>query len=148
MFAGLWAIANQEAGAPLGQAAQYLYSMPKGTITDVVPVTSKNNVKASILESTGTNKYTAAQVLGGTTPATPADFISAIWDYPSIEDTAEVISFGMDCSALPASDFDGTPCNSSSALHTKVGWDNVTGMGTPNGKAFADAFKPAAGSVK
>lgn len=148
MFAGLWAIANQEAGAPLGQAAQYLYSMPKGTITDVVPVTSKNNVNASILESTGTNKYTAAQVLGGTTPATPADFISAIWDYPSIEDTAEVISFGMDCSALPASDFDGTPCNSSSALHTKVGWDNVTGMGTPNGKAFADAFKPAAGSVK
>lgn len=148
MFAGLWAIANQEAGAPLGQAAQYVYSMPKGAITDIVPVTSKNNVKASIVESTGTNKYTAAQVLGGTTPATPANFISAIWDYPSIEDTALVISFGMDCSALPASDFDGTPCTSSTALHTKVGWDNVTGMGTPNGKAFADAFKPAAATVK
>jgi hypothetical protein len=33
-------------------------------------------------------------------------------------------------------------------LHTKIGWDNVTGMGTPNGKAFADAFKPAAAGVK
>jgi hypothetical protein len=30
MFSALWAIANQEAfGGPLGQAAPYLYSMPK-----------------------------------------------------------------------------------------------------------------------
>jgi hypothetical protein len=42
------------------------------------------------------------------------------------------------------SDFDGTPCTSPTALKTKVGWDNVTGMGTPNGQAFADFFKPAA----
>jgi hypothetical protein len=60
-----------------------------------------------------------------------------------------VISFGTDCATLPAADFDGTPCTSSSSLHTKVGWDNVTGMGTPNGQAFADAFKPSAtASVK
>lgn len=39
MFSALWAIANQEAGVPLGQAARHLYSMPKGTIADVVPVT-------------------------------------------------------------------------------------------------------------
>jgi subtilase family serine protease len=43
MFSALWAIANQEAGVPLGQAAQYLYSMPAGTITDVVPVGSTTN---------------------------------------------------------------------------------------------------------
>jgi subtilase family serine protease len=145
MFSGLWAIANQEAGAPLGQAAQWIYSLPAGAVTDVVPVTSKNNVKASIKESTGTNNYSPSQVLGG---ATPAKFISALWDYPSIEDTALVISFGTDCATLPASDFDGTPCTSTSSLHTKAGWDNVTGMGTPNGKAFADAFKPAAAPVK
>jgi hypothetical protein len=30
MFSALWAIANQEAGAPLGQAAPYLYSLPAG----------------------------------------------------------------------------------------------------------------------
>lgn len=146
MFSGLWAIANQEAGAPLGQAAQWIYSLPAGAVTDVVPVTSKNNVKASIKESTGTNNYSPSQVMGG---ATPAKFISALWDYPSIEDTAIVISFGTDCATLPATDFDGTPCTSTSSLHTKVGWDNVTGMGTPNGKAFADAFKPSAtASVK
>ena len=33
MFSALWAIANQEAGRPLGQAAQYVYSMPSSTIT-------------------------------------------------------------------------------------------------------------------
>jgi hypothetical protein len=82
--------------------------------------------------------------LGGTTPATPASFISAIWDYPSDESTALVVSFGAYGSALPSTEPDGTTCNSPTALHTKVGWDNVTGVGTPNGKAFADAFKPAA----
>ncbi|MGA8273454.1 MAG: S53 family peptidase [Candidatus Sulfotelmatobacter sp.] len=145
MFSGLWAIANQEAGEPLGQAAQYIYSLPAGAVTDVVPVGSATNVTASIVEPTKTNKYTASQVLGG---VTPAEFVSAIWDYPFVEDTALVLSFGTDCSTLPASEPDGTTCNSSSALHTKVGWDNVTGVGTPNGKAFADAFKPASAAAK
>jgi len=45
---------------------------------------------------------------------------------------------------LPSTDFDGNSCNTPSALHTKVGWDNVTGVGTPNGQAFADAFAPTA----
>ena len=82
MFSALWAIANQEAGAPLGQAAQYVYSLPAEAVTDIVPVSSPGNVKASIKDSTGTNRYTPAEVLGGATPATPAKFVSAIWDYP------------------------------------------------------------------
>lgn len=122
MFSALWAIANEEAlaggGATLGQAAPYLYSMPTGTIYDVVPQTSKTNVKASIQESTGTNKYTPAEVAGVTGP-----FIDAIWDYPWIQDTAVAITFGTD-----------------SGLKTKKGWDNVTGVGVPNGQAFADYF--------
>jgi len=121
MFSGLWAIANQEAGAPLGQAAQYLYSMPAGTITDVVPVSSTNNVTASIEESsTVTNNYSAAALAGVTGP-----FYSALWDYPFDQNTAVVLTFGTD-----------------SSLTTKVGWDNVTGLGTPIGKPFADHFKP------
>src|SRR5208283_1417475 len=72
MFSALWAIANEEAlaggGAALGQAAPYLYSMPTGTIYDIVPQTSKTNVKASIQESTATNKYTPAEVAGVTGP--------------------------------------------------------------------------------
>lgn len=141
MFSGLWAIANQEAGAPLGQAAQYVYSLPSGAINDVVPVGSTTNVSAAIKEPTGTNNYDPSEVLGG---ATPNKFVSAIWDYPSIQFTSLVISFGTDCSTLPASDFDGNSCDTPAALHTNPGWDNVTGVGTPNGQAFADAFAPAA----
>lgn len=37
-------------------------------------------------------------------------------------------------------DFFGTLCTDAVALKTKVGWDNVTGVGVPNGQAFADAF--------
>jgi subtilase family serine protease len=123
MFSGLWAIANQEAGAPLGQAAHYLSSMPEGTIMDVVPVGSSTNVTATITDSTGTKQYTADQLaapLEGTTT-----FYSALWDYPLYEDTTYVLTFGTD-----------------SGLQTTVGWDDVTGWGTPNGKAFADFFNP------
>jgi subtilase family serine protease len=123
MFSALWAIANQEAGNPLGQAAPYLYSMPKTTITDILPVGSKTDVTGVIEDSTGKTKYTAAELaapLYGTT-----NYISALWDYPLSEDTAYLITFGTD----------------SSLLVTK-GWDNVTGLGVPNPKAFADYFKP------
>ena len=148
MFSGLWAIANQEAevdgGPALGQAAPYVYSLPKAAIYDVVPVSIKNNVTATIVDSSGTTAYTAAEVLGGPGPAAPGNYVSAIWDYPLYQDTAFVISFGTDCTFVsPSFGFDGTPCNSPTALHTKVGWDNVTGVGTPNAQAFADSFNPA-----
>jgi len=121
MFSGLWAIANQEAGAPLGQAAPYVYSMPTGAIHDVVPVGSKANVSASIQDATGTTKYAPAALAG----VTSGQFVSAIWDYAPYQDTALVISFGTD-----------------SGLKVNKGWDNVTGVGTPNAKAFADSFHP------
>jgi subtilase family serine protease len=148
MFSGLWAIANQEAevdgGPALGQAAPYVYSVPTAAIYDVVPVSIKNNVTATIVDSSGKTAYTAAEVLGGPGPASPGKFVSAIWDYPLYQDTAFVISFGSDCTFVsPSFGFNGTPCNVSSSLHTKVGWDNVTGVGTPNAQAFADSFNPA-----
>jgi subtilase family serine protease len=124
MFSALWAIANQEAGAALGQAAQYLYSMPAGTITDVLPVGSTTNVTASIKEPTVTNDYSAAEIaapLEGT-----HEFVSALWDYPDYQDTVYVITFGTD-----------------SGLKTATGWDDVTGLGTPNAQAFADYFNPS-----
>jgi len=146
MFSGLWAIANQEAGVALGQAAPYLYSMPAGAITDIVPFGGKTNVIGAIQESdTLTTKYNANQILGGTAQG---KFVSALWDYPSQQDTALVISFGTDCSGEPPSDFFGTLCTDPTSLRTKVGWDNVTGVGTPNAKAFADAFAPAAAVKK
>ena len=127
MFSGLWAIANQEAGAPLGQAAALLYSMPAGTITDVLPYgPSPTNVTATISTATNqTSQYTAA-VLSGPLEST-TQFYSALWDYPFQASTTYLITFGTD-----------------SNLNTTAGWDNVTGLGTPNGKAFADFFHPAA----
>jgi len=150
MFSGLWAIANQESvqngGSALGQAAAHLYTLPVGAIFDVVPVGSKTNVTATVQDSSGKTYSNPNQLLGG---ASPAKFVSAIWDYPFYQFTALVISFGTDCATVsPSLYFDGTPCNVSSALHTKVGWDNVTGVGTPNAQAFADFFNPANADVK
>lgn len=116
MFSALWAIANQVAGKALGQAAHYLYTMPATTITDVVPVPSATNVTATI--GPPTTKYTAAELaapLEGTTA-----FYSALWDIPLYEDLVYLVTFGTD-----------------SGLKTTVGWDNVTGLGTPKGFNFA-----------
>ncbi|MGB9233505.1 MAG: S53 family peptidase [Terriglobales bacterium] len=141
MFSGLWAIANQEAeaggGPALGLAAQYLYSMPAGAITDVVPVgTPKTNVTGSIQDTSGKTAYNANAVLGG---GAPSKFVSALWDYAWLQETGLVISFGTDCTAGPTYGVI-TACTASNSLHTKTGWDNVTGVGTPNAQAFADSF--------
>jgi len=139
MFSGLWALANEEAGTPLGQAAAYVYTLPSETIFDIVPLGSTHNVTATIKQSsTVTDTYTASEVMGG---ATPAAFYTGLWNVNYFSDLVYVISFGTDCALLPATDFDGTPCNTPQALQTAVGWDNVTGVGTPNAQAFADAFK-------
>ena len=125
MFSALWSIANQEAlaggGTELGQAAPYLYSLPAGTISDIVPVTSATNVTGAVQDSQGTTKYSAAR-LAGATP-TERQFVSALWDIFTDEDTAAVVSFGTD-----------------PGLNIAPGWDNVTGLGTPNAQAFADFF--------
>jgi subtilase family serine protease len=123
MFSALWAIANQEAGQPLGQAAPYLYRMPKSTITDIVPVGSKTNVTGTVTDSAGTTKYSALELAG--TLENTSTYVSAIWNAPLYEDTAILITFGTD-----------------SGLTTASGWDNVTGLGVPNAKAFADYFHP------
>lgn len=140
MFSGLWAIANQEAGGPLGLAAPYLYSLPAGTVTDIVPVGAKNNVTGTIRESATVKvNYSASLLQGG---SAPGKFVSALWDYPSFQDTALVISFGTDCTIEGPAEFFGTLCTDKTSLKTKVGWDNVTGVGVPNAEAFADAFHP------
>jgi subtilase family serine protease len=121
MFSALWAIANQEAGYPLGQAAQYLYSLPASTLYDIVPVSSSTNVTATIVDFSGTTTYTAAELSAPLENTTK--FYSALWDYPLNQDTTILLTFGTD-----------------SGLTTAKGWDNVTGVGVPNGKAFADYF--------
>jgi subtilase family serine protease len=123
MFSGLWAIANQEAGIPLGQAARYVYSMPSSTITDIVPVGSSTNVTGTITDASGITSYSAsdlAQPLDGTTV-----FYDALLNIPLNEGTVQLVTFGTD-----------------THLQTAPGWDDVTGVGVPNPKPFADFFKP------
>ena len=48
MFSGIMGIASQKAGHGLGQAAQLVYNLPLGAVTDVVPVSSPNNVTGVI----------------------------------------------------------------------------------------------------
>ncbi len=120
MFSALWAIANQNAGFPLGQAAPYLYSLPAGAITDVLPINSSTNVTAKVTDSLGTTTYTAAQVAAPLEGVT--QFYSVLWDIPLNQDTTVALTFGTD-----------------SGLTITKGWDNVTGMGTPNGSAFINA---------
>jgi subtilase family serine protease len=134
MFSALWAIANQVAGGPLGQAAQYVYSLPSGAVTDIVPWSgAPHNVTGTIHQATKptTINYSALQLAA--CPASPwcvppldgtKLYESALWTVPSVADTLVLLTFGTD-----------------SSLKTTVGWDNVTGVGTPNGKAFANAFK-------
>jgi subtilase family serine protease len=123
MFSGLWAIANQEAGTALGQAARYVYSMPSSTITDIVPVGSSTNVTGSITDSVGTTSYSAAQLaqpLDGTTV-----FYDALWNVPLNQGLVTLVTFGTD-----------------THLKTAPGWDDVTGVGVPKPKPFADFFNP------
>jgi subtilase family serine protease len=123
MFSALWAIANQEAGTPLGQAARYVYSMPSSTITDIVPFGSSTNVTGVVTDASGLTYYSAAdlaQPLDGTTV-----FYDALWNIPLNQNTVQLLTFGTD-----------------THLRTARGWDDVTGVGVPKPKEFADFFAP------
>jgi subtilase family serine protease len=120
MFSAMWAIANQAHGSSLGQAAPLLYHLPSGAITDIVPVGSSTDVIATIVDSNGTNNLSALQ-LG--MPETVAPFLSAIYNSPVSPFRWDVITFGTD-----------------STLYTAEGWDNVTGLGVPNGVEFIKHF--------
>jgi len=123
MFSALWAIANQAAGTALGQAAPYLYTMPASTITDILPIGFKSDVTGTVQDSAGKTTYTANQ-LAAPLEGTSA-YVSALWDYPLLPNTAVLLTFGTD-----------------TGLTVTKGWDNVTGNGVPNAKAFADYFRP------
>jgi hypothetical protein len=75
-----------------------------------------------VTDSFGTTSYSAddlAQPLDGTTV-----FYDALWNVPLYQDTVELVTFGTDTN-----------------LRTAPGWDDVTGVGVPKPKAFADFFK-------
>ncbi len=121
MFSALWGIATQRAGHPLGQAAPYLYNLPPGAIFDVLATpTSPNNVSGVLIDSSGRQVQTpwdlALPLQGQPT------FISALYNSP-YSTRWFVLTFGTD-----------------STLQAGPGWDPATGVGSPNGWNFVQAF--------
>jgi subtilase family serine protease len=128
IFTAFWAIAQQSAGGPLGQAAPLVASLaPTGGIEDVLPLTSPTNPIGLIFDSAGYKFYSSDQLLAGLL-GTQVGYSSAVWDlsspgYPFAFD----FGFGLDTS-----------------LTITQGWDNVTGYGTPYGLTFINAVTAAA----
>jgi subtilase family serine protease len=140
MFSAMWALTNQASGGgPLGQAAPLLYNLPLNAITDVRQIGSPNNVTGVIsIPNTPPKpptiihesaKALAAPSACAAPPCTlggTQNFVSALFQ-SSTSTRWDVFVFGTD-----------------SSLTTGVGWDNVTGLGTPNGLAFVNAVVAAA----
>jgi len=123
MFAGMWAISTQAAGTWLGQAAPILYGLPASAITDVLAVNGPDNVSGSThTPPAAPVDYSSAELLAPVQNST--DFVGALYNGTSTRWYA--ISFGTD-----------------SSLTTGPGWDNVTGLGTPNGASFVSAVAAA-----
>jgi subtilase family serine protease len=123
MFSAFWAIANQAAGGgPIGQAAPILYELQDDAIIDVnvKPADTLLNVSGFILNPPNPPTFESptalAQPLENTTR-----FVSALFQ-SSTSTRWDVFTFGTD-----------------SSLTTGPGWDNVTGLGTPNGEKFIEA---------
>ncbi|HLX86591.1 MAG TPA: S53 family peptidase [Terriglobales bacterium] len=113
MFSALWAVTNQVAGVPLGQAAPILYSLTGGAITDVTDLTSPFNVAGVIFNPPNPPTLESPDALAAPLDGT-TNYISALFQSPS-STRWDVFTFGTD-----------------SSLTTGPGWDNVTGLGTPN----------------
>ncbi len=133
MFSALWSIVNQQAGHAMGLAGYTLYRLSPRAITDVLPASSFTNPSGFILTG-GTGPSSEFQERNRSQPrltletadalAAPLNgnfsFYSALFDSP-ITANWYVLTFGTD-----------------SSLRVTPGWDEVTGLGTPNGARFVE----------
>jgi subtilase family serine protease len=119
IITALLAIANQNAGKPLGLLAPYVAGLKPGELVDVLPLSSVTNVTGTIYDSSGATYYSAASLFAGLT-YTSTGFTSAVLN--AGDDTDYAIAFGLD-----------------SSLTVTKGWDNVTGWGTPNINTYLKA---------
>jgi subtilase family serine protease len=123
MFSAYWAIANQAAGGgPIGEAAPILYELPGDAITDInlTPLDTLLNVTGLIINPPNAPVFESAAALAQPLENTKL-FVSALFQ-SSTSTRWDVFTFGTD-----------------SSLTTGPGWDNVTGLGTPNGTAFINS---------
>ncbi|MGH8133107.1 MAG: S53 family peptidase [Steroidobacteraceae bacterium] len=132
MFSAVWAIANQAnaqaGGGVLGQAAPLLYELSDDAIVDVNVRRddTRLNVRGTILNPPAPPQFLSADTLAAPLNGTRR-YVSAL--FQSAGSTRwDVFTFGTD-----------------SSLKTGPGWDNVTGLGTPNGAKFIQAVVDEAG---
>jgi len=123
MFSAMWTIATQAAGTWLGQAAPLLYGLPRGAITDVIAQNGPHNVSGfTVVPPAAPTYYTAPELV--TPLENTTKFVSLM--YQGYTSRWYALSFGTDTSLI-----------------TGPGWDNVTGLGTPNGASFVAAVARA-----
>ena len=129
IFSAFWAIANEKAGHPLGQAAPAIAALPRSGIQDVLPTT----------DSTQTTSPGRSEL----------EWFHHVLRYPSLfrgalrqqgiyqrdlaDRCGDVVDFGFGID---------------SSLTVKRGWDNATGYGTPYGLAFINAVTANAATAK
>jgi len=127
MFSGVWAIVNQKSmqktGHSAGLAAPYMYTLPANAILDIVQASphTPTNLAGNIFPGNGPPIYESPVAIVG--PDVPQQFTSAFYNGTSTRWYG--LGFGLD-----------------STLVTGPGWDNVTGVGTPNGGNFINAIVP------
>lgn len=115
MFSALWAIGAQAAGGGnIGQASQIIYELHDHAIDDIRQVTSPDNVTGVITTPNGTINLTATDI-----------------SQPLFSTRRFVSSLASGGTALFNLTF-GTD----GSLTVDNGWDNVTGLGTPNSPEF------------
>jgi subtilase family serine protease len=122
IFSALWAIADQRAGHPLGQAAPTIPGLKSGLI-DIVPSTVAFSGSYSS-SKTSTTKYTADSLFAPLVAQlnfAKQNVFATIYNLPQYEN-AYAFAMGFDTS-----------------LTVTPGWDNATGYGTPDGLNFINA---------
>jgi subtilase family serine protease len=129
IFSAFWAIANEKAGHPLGQAAPLIAALPYGGVQDVLPSTdsSRYNAAGTVTDQSGTTSYSASAIFGSSLLYGNKQFTSTV-----VVDSDDVLGLG-------AGNVYDLGFGIDSSLTVKRGWDNATGWGTPYGLAFIDA---------
>jgi subtilase family serine protease len=124
IFSAFWALANEKAGTPLGQAAPLIAGLPYGSVEDVLPTSdsTRNNVQGSITYYGQNYPYLPFELFLGFLDGN-LGFTSTLVQ-TSTGDTLD-LGFGIDTS-----------------LHVKKGFDLATGYGTPYGMTFINAVAP------
>ncbi len=123
IFSGMWAVTTQAAGTWLGAAAPLLYTLPADAITDVLAVSGPKNVSG----------FTDSP------PLPPTDFSAAALAAP-LQNPVDQVDFMSLMYQGTTSRWYALMFGTDSSLNAGPGWDNVTGLGTPNGANFVNAI--------